>query len=127
MVYFGPIHLARQYFIDMGYVPANRQTTPDFLVAVTDPLGRTTVTKENDNRRPELRNRPIPRTALEFEEYYKNSEIMEMNLEDIQLYKAENVDKADMKAAYKESAKAEHARHTRRKVSKLQLRCCCII
>ena len=52
---------------------------------------------------------------------------MEMNLEDIQLYKAENVDKADMKAAYKESAKAEHARHTRRKVSKLQLRCCCII
>ena len=114
MVYFGPIHLARQYFIDMGYVPANRQTTPDFLVSVTDPLGRTM--KENDNRSPKSGNYPIPKTAFEFEEYYKNSGIMKMNLEDIRSYKAENVDK---KAAYKESAKAEHARHTRRTVSKL--------
>ena len=118
MVYFGPIHLARQYFIDMGYVPANRQTTPDFLVSVTDPLGRTAM--EDDDISPELRNHPIPQTALEFEEYYKNSDIMKMNLEDIRLYKAENVDKPDMKVAYKESAKAEHARHTRRTVSRLQ-------
>lgn len=117
MVYFGPINLARQYFIDMGYVPANRQTTPDFLVSVTDPLGRRMITKEDDNRSPELKNRPIPQTALEFEEYYKNSEIRKINLEDIRLYKAENVDKPDRKVAYRESAKAEHARHTRRAVS----------
>ena len=113
MVYFGPIHLARQYFIDMGYVPANRQTTPDFLVSVTDPLGRTT--KEDNSGS----HHPIPQTSLEFEEYYKNSEIMKMNLEDIRSYKVENVDKPDRKVAYKESAKAEHARHTRRTVSKL--------
>ena len=117
MVYFGPIHLARQYFIDMGYIPANRQTTPDFLVSVTDPVGRTM--KEDDNRSRDLRNHPIPQTVLEFEEYYKNSEIMKMNLEDIRSYKAENVDKPDRKVAYKESAKAEHARHTRRTVSKV--------
>ena len=84
---------------------------------MTDPHGRTT--KGDDNRSPELRNRPIPQTALEFEEYYKNSEIMKMNLDDIRSYKAENVDKPDRKVAYKESAKAEHARHTRRTVSKL--------
>ena len=117
MVYFGPIHLARQYFIDMGYVPANRQTTPDFLVSVTDPLGRKT--KEADNRSPELRNHPIPQTALEFEEYFKNSEIMKMNLEDIRSYKAENVNKPDRRVAYEESAKAEHAHHTRPTVRKL--------
>lgn len=35
MVYFGPADQARQYFIDMGYEPANRQTTPDFLVSVS--------------------------------------------------------------------------------------------
>jgi ATP-binding cassette, subfamily G (WHITE), member 2, SNQ2 len=35
MVYFGPANKARQYFIDMGYEPANRQTTPDFLVSVS--------------------------------------------------------------------------------------------
>ena len=114
MVYFGPIHLARQYFVDMGYVPANRQTTPDFLVSVTDPLGRTM--KKDDNRSPD---RPISQTAFEFEEWYKNSEIMKMNLKDIQSYKAENVDNPDRKVAYKESAKAEpeHGRHTRRTVS----------
>lgn len=33
MVYFGPTDEARQYFIDMGYEPANRQTTADYLVA----------------------------------------------------------------------------------------------
>jgi ATP-binding cassette subfamily G (WHITE) protein 2 (SNQ2) len=33
MAYFGPAKDARQYFIDMGYEPQNRQTTPDFLVA----------------------------------------------------------------------------------------------
>ena len=44
----------------------------------------------------------IPQTALEFEEYYKNSEIRKMNLEDICLYKAVNVDKQDRKLAFKE-------------------------
>jgi ATP-binding cassette, subfamily G (WHITE), member 2, SNQ2 len=34
MVYFGPAANARQYFVDMGYEPAERQTTPDFLVSV---------------------------------------------------------------------------------------------
>ncbi|OBZ79974.1 hypothetical protein A0H81_01435 [Grifola frondosa] len=33
MVYFGPVNRARQYFINMGYEPANRQTTADFLIA----------------------------------------------------------------------------------------------
>ena len=33
MAYFGPAKRARQYFIDMGYEPAHRQTTADFLVA----------------------------------------------------------------------------------------------
>ena len=40
-IYFGAAEDARQYFIDMGWEPANRQTTADFLVAVTDPLART--------------------------------------------------------------------------------------
>ena len=33
MVYFGRASEARQYFINMGYEPKNRQTTADFLVA----------------------------------------------------------------------------------------------
>ena len=38
MAYFGPADTARQYFIDMGYEPANRQTTPDFLVSGPRPF-----------------------------------------------------------------------------------------
>jgi ATP-binding cassette subfamily G (WHITE) protein 2 (SNQ2) len=35
-----PAVLARQHFIDVGYQPANQQTTLDFLVTVTDPNAR---------------------------------------------------------------------------------------
>ncbi|KAF8877242.1 pleiotropic drug resistance ABC transporter [Gymnopilus junonius] len=57
MAYFGAADQAKQYFIDMGYEPANRQTTADFLVAVTDPNARI-----------------LPRTAAEFAEYFLKSE-----------------------------------------------------
>jgi ATP-binding cassette subfamily G (WHITE) protein 2 (SNQ2) len=33
MVYFGRADQARQYFINLGFEPAHRQTTADFLVA----------------------------------------------------------------------------------------------
>jgi ATP-binding cassette subfamily G (WHITE) protein 2 (SNQ2) len=38
MAYFGRADQARQYFIDMGYEPAHRQTTADFIVAGLFPL-----------------------------------------------------------------------------------------
>ncbi|KAF8905939.1 pleiotropic drug resistance ABC transporter [Gymnopilus junonius] len=100
--YFGPANLARQYFIDMGYVPAPRQTTADYLVALTDPLGRAT-------------RRPIPQTASEFGEYYRKSDICRMNREDIAAYKRDFVEQRERSEAFKAGAKAEHARHTRRK------------
>lgn len=111
MVYFGPAHLARQYFIDMGYVPANRQTTPDFLVSVTDPNGRTM----RDDM-PEG-SKPIPKTPLEFEQYYRDSDIRKMNLEDMEDYRSEFVDKENLAKEYRTSARQEQARHTRGKSS----------
>jgi hypothetical protein len=33
MTYFGRADQARQYFIDLGFEPAHRQTTADFVVA----------------------------------------------------------------------------------------------
>jgi len=57
MAYYGPADQARQYFIDMGYEPASRQTTADFLVAVTDPFGRI----ERSDILP-----IAPRTAVDF-------------------------------------------------------------
>ncbi|GLB42433.1 putative ABC transporter superfamily, ABCG family. PDR (TC 3.A.1.205) subfamily protein [Lyophyllum shimeji] len=105
MVYFGPADQARQYFIDMGYEPANRQTTPDFLVAVTDPNGR--------NPRPDFG--PMPRTASEFADYFMRSPIAQMNKEDIAQYKKDFVGVPQRAIVYKESAKAEHAKTARKK------------
>ncbi|KXN87477.1 ABC transporter G family member 15 [Leucoagaricus sp. SymC.cos] len=69
MAYFGPADRARQYFVDMGYEPAHRQTTADFLVAVTDPNGRTT--------RPGVIQ--PSQAATEFANYFKNSKFGKLN------------------------------------------------
>ena len=53
MAYFGPARGAFDYFVEMGYKPAHRQTTADFLVAVTDPNARISHTGATS----------IPRTA----------------------------------------------------------------
>lgn len=39
-VFMGPAKEAKQYFIDLGYHCPERQTTADFLTAVTDPVER---------------------------------------------------------------------------------------
>ncbi|OBZ76087.1 Brefeldin A resistance protein [Grifola frondosa] len=106
MVYFGPANRARQYFIDMGYEPANRQTTADFLVAVTDPYGR--ITRSGFEAR-------APRTALEFAEYFKRSDVARLNREDMDAYMEEFVGKPARAHEFKKSVKAEHAKHSNKK------------
>ena len=66
MVYFGDAKRARAYFEEMGYQALNRQTTPDFLVSVTDPNGRSI--KPGYERR-------VPRNADEMAAYFQRSEI----------------------------------------------------
>ncbi|OJT05939.1 Brefeldin A resistance protein [Trametes pubescens] len=104
--FYGPADKARQYFIDMGYEPANRQTTADFLVAVTDPNGRIV--------RPGFEAR-VPRTAAEFAEYYKRSEFARENRADMDAYRSAFVGKPERADAYRASVKAEHARHASKK------------
>jgi len=111
MAYYGPADQARQYFIDMGYEPANRQTTADFLVAVTDTHGRIPKKVEGVTQ-----TQPVPHTAVEFEAYYRESEIRKVNREDMEGYRGEYVDQPMKATAFKESANAEHARNTRDRV-----------
>ncbi|KAH9927901.1 P-loop containing nucleoside triphosphate hydrolase protein [Epithele typhae] len=105
-VYYGPANLARQYFIDMGYEPANRQTTADFLVAVTDPNGR--IIREGYENR-------VPRTADEFVAHFQKSEIAGVNREDMDAYHAAFVGKPERARHYRDSVRAEHARHAPKK------------
>ncbi|GME88160.1 unnamed protein product [[Candida] boidinii] len=63
-IYFGPADQAKQYFVDLGFECLPRQTTSEFLTAVTDPLGRTA--------RQGMEG-VVPNTADEFEKIWLQS------------------------------------------------------
>ncbi|TEB24253.1 hypothetical protein FA13DRAFT_1756871 [Coprinellus micaceus] len=102
MAYFGPADKAKQYFIDMGYEPANRQTTPDFLVAVTDPGARIPVQGVTGQ----------PRTADEFAQYFKASKLGRENSAEVDEYIAHYHGNSDSAKAYAHSARAEFAKRS---------------
>ena len=104
MAYFGPANEARQYFIDLGYEPANRQTTADFLVAVTDPNARIA-------RQLHF---PIPRKASEFAASFLLSTTGQNNKKEISTYREIFLGNTEKAEAYKRSAWAEHAKRARR-------------
>lgn len=106
-IYFGSAEDARQYFIDMGWEPANRQTTADFLVAVTDPLARTP--------RAGWESR-VPRTAEEFAARWADSPEGRANRAYAETYLRAPEDRFVEKGQqYKESAAAERATTMNRK------------
>ncbi|KAG1855629.1 ABC-2 type transporter-domain-containing protein [Suillus subalutaceus] len=102
MAYFGPARAARQYFIDMGYEPYNRQTTADFLVGVTDPISRKIRSGFKGT---------VPRTAEEMASHFRVSQLGRLNRQAIDEYRALHVGKPDRKAAYRLSAVTEHSHH----------------
>ncbi|POS78197.1 hypothetical protein DHEL01_v203413 [Diaporthe helianthi] len=66
-IYFGPKDRAKQYFIDLGYHCPDRQTTADFLTAMTNP--------EERIMRSDVENiRAVPRTPDEFAAAWKFSQ-----------------------------------------------------
>ena len=105
MAYFGPRSLARQYFIDLGFEPANRQTTPDFLVAVTNPNARI-VRIGFENR--------APRTADDFARRYLESDIAAINEQDMNSYRKDFVGKDNLAKSYARQVNAEHANTARK-------------
>lgn len=79
-VYFGPTERAKAYFEEMGWYCPSRQSTPEFLTAVTDPNGR--IPREGFENR-------VPKTADEFEKYWLNSSDFKELVVDIEKYNAE--------------------------------------
>lgn len=111
MAYFGPTSRARQYFIELGYEPAHRQTTADFLVAITDPNGR--IPRTVPGAPPPPFSSPAPTTAAEFAEAFAHSELGRLNREDVEAYRAEFVGHSERALAYKQSVRAERPKHSR--------------
>lgn len=79
-VYFGPTDKAKNYFERMGYHCPPRQTTAEFLTAVTDPIGRTPM----ENFDP----KSIPHTSEQFESYWKASPEYASLINEIEVYDA---------------------------------------
>ncbi|SLM39513.1 abc drug exporter [Lasallia pustulata] len=74
-LYFGPTGDAAAYFEGLGFERPARWTTADFLTSVTDPHERQL--KEGYEDR-------VPRSAEQFEEAYRKSDIYKGNLHDIE-------------------------------------------
>ena len=77
-VFSGPAARARQYFVDLGFHCPDRQTTADFLTAVTDPLERRV--------RPGFEAK-APRSPEEFERAFRASPDYQALLDDVADYK----------------------------------------
>lgn len=76
-VYMGPAKDAKQYFIDLGFRCPDRQTTADFLTAVTDPVERRFRDGCEDS---------TPKTAEELEKAFRSSPQYQKVLDDIADY-----------------------------------------
>lgn len=90
MAYQGPANEAKQYMIDLGFHCPDRETTADFLAAVTDPKQR--VVREGYEAR-------VPRSAEDFERAFKSSEAYKRVLVDLGDYEThlDNTDYQDAK------------------------------
>ena len=76
-IYFGKIHDAKAFFVDMGFECPARQTTPDFLTSLTSPEERVI--------RPGFENK-TPRTPDEFVQAWKSSPEYAKLIEEINAY-----------------------------------------
>ncbi|KAI8351922.1 ABC-2 type transporter-domain-containing protein [Mortierella sp. GBAus27b] len=83
-IFFGPAEQARQYFINMGFDCPARQTTADFLTAVTDPHER----KPAPGLDPAAA-AGLPSTPEQFEEWYKRSPFYQQTMQELTEYEAE--------------------------------------
>ncbi|KAK9456593.1 ABC-2 type transporter-domain-containing protein [Dipodascopsis uninucleata] len=95
-VFFGPISKAKKYFERMGYECPSRQTTPEFLTAVTDPNGRY-VRKGMEN---------VPSTPEEFVAYWKQSPDYAELISEMEDYSKDNLAEQTY-AQFKDSAMQE--------------------
>ncbi|KAG7195696.1 Multidrug resistance protein [Scheffersomyces spartinae] len=100
-IFFGKATRARAYFEEMGYICPQRQTTADFLTSLTNPAERIV--------KPGYENK-VPRTAKEFDEYWKASADYDLLIRRIDSH-INHTDGNTNAIAYEESHKARQADH----------------
>ncbi len=100
-IYFGPRDQARQYFVDLGYLAPPRQTTADFVTAVTDP---------NQMQFREGCERSTPRSAEERERAWKESALHAKLVEEYEQY-IRDVESSDASEGKAVKSTVRHAKN----------------
>lgn len=104
-IYFGPAGHAKDYFTRQGWYSPPRQTTGDFLTAVTNPQER--------QPRKGMENK-VPRTPEEFEKYWRDSPEYQELLQEIKDFEEENAangnNTLEQLRQQKNNMQAKHAR-----------------
>lgn len=103
-IYFGTIHCAKRFFLDMGFDCPPRQTTADFLTSITSPYER--ILREGFEDR-------APRTPDEFAERWRASPERLQLLADIEAYNAEWPVGGAHVERFKESRRAQQSKQQR--------------
>lgn len=101
-IYFGPIGKAKQYFISMGFVCPDRQTTGDFLTALTNPVERVVAPGCEDK---------VPRTPEEFEARWHDSDDYRQLISDIKEYNAAYPAGGEAYQKFQHAKESKQARH----------------
>jgi ATP-binding cassette, subfamily G (WHITE), member 2, PDR len=104
-IFFGPRKSAKAYFEKMGWYCPPRQTTPDFLISVTNPRTR----KPSQG----FRNR-VPRTSQDFERYWHGSAEYKALQMDIESYENE-IQHLNASGEFKAARKVAQSRYIRHK------------
>ncbi|KAG0325998.1 hypothetical protein BGZ99_010292 [Dissophora globulifera] len=104
-IFYGPSETARQYFIDMGFDCPARQTTADFLTAVTDPHER----KPAAGLPPSVASN-LPSTPDQFWNLYKQSIHYDQTHEQLTEYEA-RMDSNAVGDEFMAAAKQEKQKH----------------
>jgi ATP-binding cassette subfamily G (WHITE) protein 2 (PDR) len=105
-IFFGPAETAKQFFIDQGWECMERQTTADFLTAVTDPTARFP--------RPGFENR-VPKTPADFARYWQNSEARKDLLREIDEHERKYPKSKEALEDFEEVAKMRKSKHMPKK------------
>ncbi|KAI5963215.1 SNQ2 [Candida pseudojiufengensis] len=103
-IYFGRIENAKRYFENMGWQCPPRQTTAEFLTALTDPIGRTP--------KPGFEKK-VPQTAEEFEQRWLNSKEYQDMIDEIDDYN-QSINEDEKRSQYYESIEQEKMKYTRK-------------
>lgn len=104
-IYYGPVEEAELYFERIGYEHPPRQSTPEFLTALTDPNGFHKIKPGFENK--------VPRTAEEFETLWKESPELAKLKDDIKTYNDRSSPDIS-KTTLKTSINQEQSKYTRK-------------